>query len=103
VSGKGRNGGVEAFLVGSRKRGRYFEPPMSSSRRVIPLLNAHTGMALKVAIQPASQASDFLFIHQSWSNDAMPEDNKSTEGLAAGIGMTVVYSWFVKERCRPSC
>jgi hypothetical protein len=38
-----------------------------------------------------------------WSNDAMPEDNKSTGGLATSIGMTVVYSWFVKERCRPSC
>ncbi len=37
------------------------------------------------------------------SNDAMPEDNKSTENLAAGMEMTVVYSWFVKERCRPSC
>jgi len=37
------------------------------------------------------------------SNDAMPEDNKSTENLAAGIGMTVAYSWFVKERCRLSC
>lgn len=59
MGGKGRNGGLGALLVGSTKRGRYFGPPMSSSRRVIPLLNAHTGMALKVAIQTLRRATSF--------------------------------------------
>jgi hypothetical protein len=63
VGGKGRNGGLGALLVGSRKRGRYFVSAMSSSRRVIPLLNAHTGHSAKSSYT-ATQASDFLFIHQ---------------------------------------
>jgi len=61
VGGQGRNGGLGALLMGSRKRGRYFEPAMSSSRRVIPLLNAYTGMALKVAIQTLRRATSFSY------------------------------------------